>query len=436
MNPITAKVRAVIRREFMQRVTSKWFLLSTLGLPVLIVGLMALAGFLAVRGASDTGGTKALGVIDASGRLADLVVEELLKDSVLATRARDLEGATEAVARTRLPQTAFDYLLLLPEGLVASDAPAGSASAGDETGVKLLARDAVPAATERTIRDALRRALLRARLRDAGIEGLDPEVLLRTNRLDVVNVTQSGGARSQEAFQAISFVIAFFFYMILLIYGQMIIRSIIEEKSSDIVEVMVSSLRPWELMLGKIVGVGAVGLTQMVIWGVIISAAALFGLTSGASALAEAGIDLSALAVPWVTVALVLLFLVLGYLLYAGMFAGTGATISNESDAQQAALPVTMLIIVPFIAVQGIIQSPNAGWAVVMSLIPFFSPLVMTPRLFITSVPAWQIATSLVLLAGCVLGAAWVAGRIYRVGILMKGQRANLPEVVRWIRHG
>ena len=202
------------------------------------------------------------------------------------------------------------------------------------------------------------------------------------------------------------------------------------------VEIMVSSLRPWELMLGKIIGVGAVGLAQIGVWVVVISLGALFGLSAGATALAGQGIDIASLAIPWVTIALVLAFLVLGYLLYAGMFAGAGATISNETDAQQVALPVTMLIIVPFIAVQGVITSPNAPWAVAMSVIPFFSPLVMPSRLFVTSVPPWQTALSLVLLAAFVLGAAWVAGRIYRVGILMKGQRANLPEVLRWVRHG
>ncbi len=434
MNPFTPKVRAVVRREFMHRVKSKWFLFSTIGLPVLMVGLMALAAFLAVRG-SEAGGDEArsMGIADPSGAVVDILVEELLSDSVLASRARDFEGLSVATAQAQLRESDYDYLLLLPEGVVDPTLEGEEEDASEAT---LLARANLPAGTERTVRNGLQRALLRARLRGAGLEDVDAGELLRRTSIDIVNVTETGEARSQDIYQGISFGIAFFFYMILLIYGQMIIRSILEEKQSDIVEVMVSSLRPWELMLGKIVGVGAVGLAQMGIWAAIMILAAAYGLTGGASTLAEAGIDVSAISIPWGTITLVLLFLVLGYLLYAGLFAGAGATISNEQDAQQAAMPITMMIILPFIAIQGVIQSPDAGWAVVVSLVPFFSPLVMTSRLFITSVPAWQWALSLTLLVLGVLASAWVAGRIYRVGILMKGQRPNLPEVIRWVRHG
>lgn len=433
MNPFTRKVRAVIRREFMQRVRSKWFLVSTLGIPALMVGLVFLAGFFVSQSDEDTGTTATVGVVDPSGRVADTLVEELLADSVLASRAGDFEGSTQEEIRAGLAESSFDLVLLLPEDVV--EPPEDDEPDADRR-ARLFALDNVPGARERQVRDALSRALVRVRLADAGVGEVDAEALLRSAPISVVNVTETGEARSQELYQIISFIIDFLFYMVLLIYGQMIIRSIIEEKASDIVEVMVSSLRPWELMLGKIIGVGAVGLAQLAVWGVVIGLVALFGLTGGGAALAEAGLDLSAIGLPWGTTLLVLLFLVLGYLLYAGLFAGTGATISSESDAQQAALPVTLLIVVPFIAVQGIIQSPNSVWAVVFSLVPFFSPLAMPPRLMITSVPAWQVAASIALLVACVLGAAWVAGRIYRVGILMKGQRANIPEVLRWVRHG
>lgn len=434
MNPFTRKVRAVIRREFMQRVRSKWFLVSTLGIPALMIGLVFLAGFFVSQSDDDTGSAAAVGIVDPGGRVAGFLVEELLADSVLASRADAFEGSTEPEIRAGLAESPYDLLLLLPEDLVErADARERVRS---DLRARLFALDNVTDARQRQVRDALSRALVRARLAEAGVEGVDAEALLRSAPISVVNVTAAGEARSQELYRVISFIIDFLFYMVLLIYGQMIIRSIIEEKSSDIVEVMISSLRPWELMLGKIIGVGAVGLAQLAVWGVVIGLTALFGLTGAGASLAEAGLDPSAIALPWDTTLLVLLFLVLGYLLYAGLFAGTGATISSESDAQQAALPVTLLIVVPFIAVQGIIQSPNSVWAVAFSLIPFFSPLAMPPRLMITSVPAWQIAASIVLLVAFVLGAAWVAGRIYRVGILMKGQRANLPEVMRWVRHG
>lgn len=443
MNPFTPRVAAVVRREFILRVKSKWFLLSTLGLPVLIVGLGVLSAFLAVRGATDAGEERRLiAVADPAGLIGDLLIEEFLADSLDAVRAEDMEELAIDEARTRLAGSSYDLLLMIPrsEGRRSAEMPGATPDAdegeGDDERTTLLARASVPSVIEGSVRGALQRASVRARLRSIGVQSIDPGALLQRTSFDVINVTESGEARSQDIYRALSFGIAFFFYFILLIYGQMIVRAILEEKQSDIVEIMVSSLRPWELMLGKIVGVGAVGIAQMAVWALVFALAAVYGLTAGASTLAEAGIDIASIPIPWGTLVLMFFFLVFGYLLYAGMFAGAGATISNEHDAQQVMLPITMLIILPFIATQGVIQSPNAGWGVILSLVPFFSPLVMPARLFATSVPVWQWLVSLVLLGVFVLGAAWVAGRIFRVGILMKGQRANLPQVLRWIRHG
>jgi ABC-2 type transport system permease protein len=401
MSPLTPKVRAIVRREYLQRVRSKWFLLSTLGIPVLFIGIGVLAGILAVESNTDFE-THSLGVVDRTGRLGALVVEELLRDSILTSETRGLENASNEAVRDSLLESPFDLFLVLPSGILGSASDPDSGSDPPEVG--LLSRNNVGSAVQRTIRQGVNRALVRSRLLDAGVEGIDPAILLQSARLDVVNVTQEGGARSQEVFEVISMLLALVFYAALIVYGQMMIRSIVEEKTSDVVEVMVSSVRPWELMLGKIVGVGAVGITQMLIWSVVIGTAIAFGLTAGASALAEAGIDLSAAQVPWGIVALVVTFFILGYLLYAGMFAGGGATMGV--------------------------------WAVAMSLVPFFSPILMPSRLLVSPVPALQVTAAVVLLIGCILGVAWVAGRIYRVGILMKGQRANLPEIIRWVRHG
>lgn len=443
MNPLTAKVRAIVRREYLQRVRSKWFLLSTLGIPLLFIGLGVVAGYLAVESETDFE-TPSLGVIDYTDRLGALVVEELLRDSVLASQARDLVSESEDEVRERLLASAYDLFLILPASILetGSASPAGARAGGvlereaTRPEVGLLSRANVGTAVQRTIRQGVNRALVRWRLQDAGVQGIDPATLLQSARLNVVNVTEGGTARSQEVFEVISFLFALVFYAALIVYGQMMIRSIVEEKTSDVVEVMVSSVRPWELMLGKILGVGAVGITQLSIWGIVLSAAVVFGLTAGASTLAQAGIDLSAAQVPWGVVGLMVTFLILGYLLYAGLFAGGGATMGSEQDAQQVAMPIMMLIIVPFVAAQPLIESPNAVWAVVMSLVPFFSPILMPSRLLVSSVPAVQVTAAIALLVLCILTVAWVAGRIYRVGILIKGQRANLPEIIRWVRHG
>ena len=335
MNPFTPKVIAVVRREFMLRVKSKWFLLSTLGLPVLIVGIGALAAFVAVRAATDTGDSRRIiGVTDPSGLIGDLLVAELSGESLEGVRAPDMEELTVDEARARLADTSYDLLLVLPRGagrraaeMPAAETPAAAAedagpaaaatepaetaaepaetaaepaqTAVEEGRTTLLALDNVPTIVESRVRSALQRASVRARLQSIGVESIDPGALLSRISFDVVNVTESGEARSQDLYRALGFAIAFLFYMVLLIYGQMIVRAVLEEKQSDIVEVMVSSLRPWEMMLGKIVGVGAVGLAQMAIWGLVFALAGVYGLTVGAPALAEAGIDLASLPIPW-----------------------------------------------------------------------------------------------------------------------------------------
>ncbi len=445
--PLNAKVRAIVRREYVQRVRSKWFLFSTIGIPALLVALAFLSGWLVTRDAGE--GETRIGVVDRTGALGERVAEELLRDSMFAAPLPELAALGDRALSDRLLASGFHLFLVIPETALEDDPEAGGAAllgegtrlarafqgAWDGIPVRLLARESVGMGTRRAIQQSVTRAFVTARLDAAGLDGVDVSRLLRPAEVSVVSVS-ADGARSQETYQVISFVLALLFYMVLLVYGQMIVRSILEEKTSDIVEVMVSSVRPWELMLGKIVGVGAVGLTQVAIWGAVLTGLTLYGLTGAAAAFAEAGIDPSELGVPPGLVLGILLFLVLGYLLYAGLFAGTGATLSREEDAQQASLPVVILIALPFIMAQGIIEHPNTALSVALSLVPFFSPLLMPSRMLVTSVPAWELGAAVLLLIACILLVAWLAGRIYRVGILMKGKRPNLPELARWVRHG
>ena len=424
INPFNAKVRAIARREYLQRVRTRWFLFATFGLPLIVVGLGAFSGFL-IADSDDETSSLTMGIVDRTGRIGDYAVAELLRDSVIAARVPELAGLGEDELRRQLLDSSYGLYVVIPADAITAERPE----------IEAIARDNVPGGTRRAIRDAVNRSLVRVRLEEIGVTGVDPEALLREASLDVTNVSEAG-ARSQEMLQVISLGIALIFYMVLLFYGQMIVRSVLEEKTSDIVEVMVSSVRPWELMAGKIVGVGAVGLTQVAIWAIVAGAMMLYGLTVGQAMLGEAGIDLSAIDFPWVTAILILLFLVLGYLLYAGLFAGAGATVTNEHDAQQVLWPVMMLIVVPFIAATGVADNPNATSSLLLSLVPFFSPLLMPTRLLVTTIPLWQLAAALILLIGCAMLAAWAAGRVYRIGILMKGKRPNFPELIRWVRHG
>ena len=461
MNPFTPSVLAVAYREFMQRVKTKWFILSTIGMPVIMVGVAFLIIF-AMRDVEDSEKGKTIGVVDSGGTVANLLVEELNDGSVTASRARDLEDLPAAAIRERFLSTAFDYLLILPDGAAASARGTTVASreetddTEDRVTATLLARDKVPSGTRRSARNALQRALLQTRLQAAGVEAVDARELLRRPRLNAVNVTDTGETRSQTIQTIASMGIVYLYFTLLLAYGQMVLMSTIEDKQSNIVEILASSLRPWELMLGKILGCGAMALAQLGIWALMAATAVGFFLTrrglasvpSPGPALGAgrdpitgetadlSGIDLVADSISWESVILALLYFVLGYLLYTSVFAAAGATVSDLQDAQQAMTPIVLVIMVSLIAGPLLMESPNNRWVVILSMVPPFNAVVMPARVFSTEVPFWQWGLSLILLSAAVATIVWLAGRIYRVGILMRGQRASLPEIVRWVRHG
>jgi ABC-2 type transport system permease protein len=217
-----------------------------------------------------------------------------------------------------------------------------------------------------------------------------------------------------------------------LIWGMELMRSIIEEKNQRIVEILISSLTPFELLLGKVLGIGAVGLVQYAIWG-------LFGIGfgwQGASLLAslppEQKFDLPS---GWTFAAFAAFFL-LGYFLYSSFFAIVGSMCRNEQEVQQVLFPVIAPLILPLILFPYILRQPDSTLSVVLSLIPLFSPIVMFGRIAVLMPPLWQIALSIVLLLLAIVGAAWVAGRVYRVGILATGRRPSLAELWRWFREG
>ncbi|MFQ5746108.1 MAG: ABC transporter permease [Gemmatimonadota bacterium] len=421
--PINRRVRAVMRREYLQRVRSKWFLFSTLVVPVLILGIMVLPVILPeVLGGKEEIG---VGVIDRSGtdvqdRLASGLAEENISVQTLELHP---DVTPEGLADELPPEPPLQAYLFLPADVLESRA------------ATLVEVKHLGASQHAAIRRALREAITVVRLAGSGIEGEEASAILRPATLDVEELRPSGRGPS-EIYAAFGFVFAMMLYMMFIVYGQMIARGVIEEKTSNIVEIMVSSVRPWEMMLGKIVGVGAVGLTQVAIWGVVVAIASLYGLSGAMATLSDLGLDLSGFRFPLGLATMALLFFVLGYLLYASLFASAGAMLSNEQDVQQVMMPVLIPIVIPIMLMPAVLDTPDASWAVIVSLVPFFSPILLMVRLAVGNVPVWQSVAAIALLVLTILGTAWVAGRIYRVGILMKGKRPNLPELVRWVRYG
>jgi ABC-2 type transport system permease protein len=220
-----------------------------------------------------------------------------------------------------------------------------------------------------------------------------------------------------------------FIYTTILTYGVSVMRGVIEEKQSRIVEVVVSSVRPFHMLMGKVVGIGLVGLTQYLIW---VGSAALL-MAFGVSLLASRGVTLPPISAGLLVSFIV--FFVLGYFLFATIYAMVGSLVTTEEDAQGIQFPVMMLIIVPMMIFWVVMRNPGGTTAVVLSMIPFFAPTLMMLRIAMISPPLWQVLLSMAFMVVAIVGAVWLAAKIYRVGILMYGKRPSLAEIGRWLRY-
>ena len=415
------KVWAVVRREFVERIRSKWFWVMALLGPVFFGAVFLLPALLAGRP-----GIKRIVVVDGTASPVGARVTELLNQSKVfyAVRVpatdRVVDSLTAAVGAKGL-----DGFLVLTEAVVES----GTA---EYRGSNVSAFGAI-AALERAVGDVVDAV----RLERAGV---DPRIVERA-RVRVRLATQkiSGGKTTGES-AAQSFSLAYFMAIILytaiLIYGINVMSSVLEEKTTRIVEVLVSSLRPFQLMLGKVLGVGAVSIFQFLIWGV--SVRLLLAQRGRFISSAGGGNDAPQLfEVPHVstaTAALFIIYFIGGFLLYSAMFAAVGAMSSTEQEARQAQQPVTWLLVLSFVSMFAMLNDPGSSLAVTLSLVPFSAPIAMPVRWAAGNLPAYEVALSLALLALAVVAVTWVAARIYRVGMLMTGKRPDLKELVRWVR--
>lgn len=422
------RVWAILRREYVQRVRNKWFLITTLGFPLLILGFGFLSGFMASEMGRDE--PFDIGVVDRAGvQVSELTARLAEADSSI--RAEAVAGANIGDAGGlpgRLRTSSHDaFLVLEPEVLEGEPAI-------------LLARTSVSQQRQRAIREAVRQASVQAGLERAGLGADDAAAVYQSSRagLTVSRVDQEG-EQSQEILAGIALFFTFALYMMFVIYGQIITRGVLEEKTSDIVEVLVSTVRPWELMLGKVLGIGAMGLTQIAIWVVTVALVASYGVMTSAPAVAEIQAQLAGLSDPLLEMGIAfVVFFVTGYFLYASLFAAVGAVVGDQDEVQQMTFVPIMLIVVPFFLAFMAIQAGTVGstWMTAISYFPFFTPILMVVRVTMGAAPAWEVVASVALLLVSIVGVAWVAGRIYRVGILMKGKRPTLPELVHWVRYG
>ena len=419
------KVAAVVRREFIERVRTKWFIISTVLGPVFLIGITVLPALLAARGS----GSNIVVADESAGAFAGHLATQL--------EAGNHFQATVVTVGAGHEQAALDSLTRLVQGKLLDGYVAVSPAAIESGQFEYRGRNVASITNMAILESTLRQAVTTERLTRRGIDaGLVQEAQERIH-LDKKRITRQGATgETGEATFFLAYIVGFVLYMAIFLYGVNVMRSVIEEKQTRIIEVLVSSLRPFELMLGKVIGVGSVGLFQMAIWGVsafllVSYGQALFGFLH-VSPEQAAQIQLPAIGIGMV--AMVLTYFLFGYIIYSALFAVVGASVNTESEAQQAQMPVTMLLVVAIIMFPMILNDPGGKLAVAMGLIPFFSPIIMPIRATASEVPTGELALSLAVLVVSTFVVVWLASRIYRVGILMYGKRPSLKEMVRWAR--
>jgi ABC-2 type transport system permease protein len=414
---MSPKLWAVVRREYVERVRTKAFVIGTILGPVIMGGLMVVP-MLAARSKSKP---LRIAVVDWTGELR-APAEQALRDAVDDDRKRfDVQPpaaadpeAAEAACKKAVLDKSLDGCLSLPKDAI------GTAKAS------YYGRNVSNFSDLRTMERTLSKVLVTRRLTSAGLDAARVDDLTRGLDLRTVRVSEQGEREDKGAATLLAMILMMMLYGGLLMWGQAVMTSVIEEKTSRVVEVMAAGVPPTTLLMGKLLGVGGAGLTQYLVW-----ALSLLGVSVASGSLGATGMP----EVTWLMLASFVLFYVLGFLFYAALYAAIGSAVNTAQEAQSLAFPVLVPIILAMVCWPAVMQSPDGPLAFAVSMIPGMSPLMMFLRIVILTPPVWQMALSVTLLVLGILGAVWFAARVYRVGILMYGKRPTFPEIMRWVRH-
>jgi ABC-2 type transport system permease protein len=415
----------IIRREFRQRVSSRSFMIGTLLLPLFMAALIVIPTV--VRG----GGVRRIAVVnEAAPAIGERFVEALTvaRDDTAADNRYLVERVSGTLAAVRddlnrrvLAEELHGYVVIPPDVLERGE-------------VQYRARSVANMRIVRDLRTAVSRGVQAERLRLAGLQVGEVVWMLRAVDIASARITPEGeeGGGATSTF-LLAYIVAFLIYMMTTFYGIDVLRSVLEEKTNRIAEVMVSSVRANHLMAGKVLGVGSAALLQVAIW------VALTAIVATQSTLITErfGLPPNALRVlqidPGVAVLLVTYF-VLGFFLFASIFAAVGAAVNSEQEAQGIQFLVLVPLFIPLILLSAVTGDPRGQVATVLGLIPFTAPIAMPMRLAAGDIPPLEVASSIVLLLLALGAVAWMAGKIYRIGILSTGKKPTMAELVRWVR--
>ncbi|MDQ4123432.1 MAG: ABC transporter permease [Acidobacteriota bacterium] len=443
------KFWAVVKREYLKLVWAKTFIIGTLLAPLMSIGFMVVPALIF----SIEGDAVRVGIVDQSGKLFTPVSASLLtsgkrekqdsRDAIansvnqsqqerarqaaeqlggrfLVEEVRIGDKSLEQIRReldARLIDQSLDVYVVIPPNFEQAD-------------FELYARNTSDFIAQERIQDALNNAVREVRLSDANLsreklEDINREVNLTTKRVTETGVSDDSG----ESFLLL-FVVALLIYLVLAIYGQTILGAVVEEKETRIAEILFSSARPFTLMMGKLVGVGLVALTQLGIW---VVSAAILGIY-GISQFQRGGLDISFPHLsPFFVVGLFIFFL-LGFFTYATIYALIGSMVTTVQEGGQLAFPPILLLLMALYSAFPVIRSPNSDFAFWLSIAPFVSPIVMPVRMAIQTPQLWQVLLSILINLATIFGLIWIAARAYRIGMLMYGKKATIPEVLKWIR--
>jgi ABC-2 type transport system permease protein len=432
-------VFVVAKREYLQRARSKAFWVTTLILPLFIAAVSILPAVLMAKSKTQ----QKIVVVDETGKVGtDLVAKMNAQQTPPAEKAADdkqsdkeqnvtFVASMEPLAADRTAQQAA-----LDRQVMAKTIDAWvwiGPEVFQDKAVEYHARSISNIFTQEVLKRNLSSAVRQVRLHEAGIDPARVEALSQPVKLDAQQVSAKGkgaGGGMGAAFLAIGLFLIL--YVSILVWGQQVMQGVLEEKGSRVIEVLVSCITPFELLLGKLIGICLLGLTQLSIWlGTMLVvttptiAAALPFLPKKAA--------LPTLA-PSMLINFILLF-ILGFLAYATLYAAIGASFNNVQEAQQASSIAMVFVIIPVMVMWPVVNDPNSTMATVLSLIPMFTPLLMPLRIALDMPPAWQIALAYALTIGFVIGMVWLCARIYRVGILMYGKKPTFQEIWKWTKY-
>ena len=429
---MSAKLWAVVRREYLERVRTKGFVIGTVLGPLLMGAMMIIPAFAARAG----GKPLKVAVLDRSGALQP-AVEAALREALFDGKPRfevqagPAPASAEAAAVPVGPAAAGAREAALKKSVLEGnldgyvDLPGDAVTSGNASYYGRNVSNRIDLRTmERTVSDVL----VSHRLADAGLDPAKVKTLTKELDLKTIRLSEGGEREDRGAALIFSLILLMILYASILMWGQMVLTSVIEEKTSRVVEVMAAGVSSTTLLAGKLLGVGAAGLTQFLVWSL-----SLFGVS-----LAMAGPLAGSFPMPEITPLMLVsfvLFFLLGFLFYAALYAAIGSAVNTVQEAQSLAFPVMVPIILAMVCFPAALEAPDGALAVTISMIPGMSPLIMFLRIVVLTPPLWQIGLSILLLVLGLVGVLWVAARIYRVGILMYGKKPTFPELLKWVRH-